>query len=209
MVQQFLICVSSLSQKLHSYSKSGLCRVQSPVALVNLTFRISRDFLRNSRKYGLGSLKKTPHGGHFPPLPVRPGLICGQLVLILQSNPIRKINLPAQWCCHIFRFGNEITYSHFSTHPHSLRYTYMLTWNTLWTCKIFTVHTMNNAYNISILAINNVDHVQHTCNPCRWQYLQHIYNIIYNAHNYILVVLHRFSSRFAKTFSLSYKKMNF
>ena len=41
-------------------------------------------FLRNSRKYGLGSLRKTPTEG-IPP--TGPGLTCGQLALFLQSTP--------------------------------------------------------------------------------------------------------------------------
>ena len=40
-------------------------------------------FLRNSRKYGLGSLRKTPTEDI---LPVSPGFIRGQLALILQST---------------------------------------------------------------------------------------------------------------------------
>ena len=37
--------------------------VQSPVAFVDLAVR---SFLRNKRRYWLGSLRKTPHGGYFP-----------------------------------------------------------------------------------------------------------------------------------------------
>ena len=39
-------------------------RVQSLVALVDLAVHSFPCFLRNSRKYGLGTLSKTPHGGH-------------------------------------------------------------------------------------------------------------------------------------------------
>ena len=45
----------------HSKLLDGRSQVQSPVALVELAVR---GFPRNSRKYGLGSLRKAPHGGH-------------------------------------------------------------------------------------------------------------------------------------------------
>ena len=38
----------------------GKCQVQSPVVLVDLAVQRFHWFLRNSRKYGLGSLRKTP-----------------------------------------------------------------------------------------------------------------------------------------------------
>ena len=61
------------------------CQVQSSVALVDLAVRIFSCFFRNSRKYGVGSLRKiptedTPPIGPGPRSPPR-----GQLTLVLQS----------------------------------------------------------------------------------------------------------------------------
>ena len=44
----------------------GRCQVQSSVALVDLAVRSFRGFLRNSRKYGIGSLRKTLTEGTLP-----------------------------------------------------------------------------------------------------------------------------------------------
>ena len=58
-------------------------QVQTPVALVDLAVRSFPGFLRNSRKYGLGCLRKTPTEGI---LPVSPDLISRQLALMLQPT---------------------------------------------------------------------------------------------------------------------------
>ena len=50
---------------LHSKLVDGRCQVQSPVALVE-PFGVFRRFLRNSRKFELGSIRKTHIEGHSP-----------------------------------------------------------------------------------------------------------------------------------------------
>ena len=54
-----------------------------PVALVDLAVRGFLCFLRNSRKYWLGSLKKTPTAGTPP---VNPSPACWQLAIILTTK---------------------------------------------------------------------------------------------------------------------------
>ena len=59
------------------------CRVQSSVALVDLTSAFCRGFLRNSRRYSLGSLRKTARRAstHIPRLLVQViGLILKQQI---------------------------------------------------------------------------------------------------------------------------------
>ena len=58
-------------------------RVQTTVALVDQAFGVIRGFLRNSRKYGLGSLRKTPTKD-TPPMD--PGPTSGQLASNLQKQ---------------------------------------------------------------------------------------------------------------------------
>ena len=50
----------------------------------------ARSFLRNSRKYRLGSLRKTPHGSHTP---IGPGPTSGRLAFNLQPTIYSKIFL--------------------------------------------------------------------------------------------------------------------
>ena len=45
--------------------KMGGDRFKPRSHLSTQPFGVFRGFLRNSRKHGLGSLRKTPHGGHF------------------------------------------------------------------------------------------------------------------------------------------------
>ena len=49
---------------LRSKLEERRCRVQFQSRFLILPFAVFCDFLRNSRKYGLGSIRKTPHGGH-------------------------------------------------------------------------------------------------------------------------------------------------
>ena len=62
---------------LRSKLVDGMCQVQIPVALVDLAIR---GFLRNSLKYGLVFLSKTPTEGTPP---TGPSLTSGQLALFL------------------------------------------------------------------------------------------------------------------------------
>ena len=66
-------------------TKAGRRNVTSSMPrwdLSTLPFGIFRGFLRNSRKYGLGSIRKTP-GGHSPG---SQNPTCGKLALYLQPN---------------------------------------------------------------------------------------------------------------------------
>ena len=78
---------SPVAQRKRSKLEDGRCQVQTPVSLVDLAFGVFRGFLRNSRKYGLGSLRKYPTEHS---LSTRPGSTSGHFALLLQSNPERS-----------------------------------------------------------------------------------------------------------------------
>ena len=67
-----------------------MCQIKNPVAFIRLStkpFEVFRGFLRSWRKYGLGSLRKSPHGGHFT---YRPTSLVRKLALkpITTTTPI-------------------------------------------------------------------------------------------------------------------------
>ena len=68
---------------LRSKLVDGGCLAKFPVALVHLSVRGFRVFLQKSRKYGLGSLRKTPTEGK---LPIGPDPISKQLAVNLHST---------------------------------------------------------------------------------------------------------------------------
>ena len=88
----------------------GRCQVQSSVALDRPSrSEFSVVFSENSRKYGLGSLRKTSEEGTFP---VGPGVISGQFSFILQptnQRSWRKLQQLTRIFLFLLSFSNNFT----------------------------------------------------------------------------------------------------
>ena len=104
----------STHQWLSGFAVDRRCRVQPPVALIDLSRSdFSVIFLRNSRKYGLGSLGKTPYGGHSPQSPRTLELSIG-LILTTQPNFLLQFNRLSYCTITPSYFGNFQCHSQYS-----------------------------------------------------------------------------------------------
>ena len=89
--------------------KTGGARFKPRSRLSTQPFGVSRGFLRNSHKYGLGSLRKTPTEGNPP---IVPGPTSGQLDLYLHPSIHPKVVKPCserlQMCKPVINRNSEI-----------------------------------------------------------------------------------------------------